>query len=55
MRIRRVTTLRVDWLPNLAWVEVESDDGLVGLGETFFSAETVTAYVHETAAPYRIG
>ncbi len=55
MRIRRVRTLRLDRLPNLVWVEVEGDDGAVGLGETFFSAETVAAYIHETAAPYLVG
>ena len=55
MRISRVSTVRADWLPNLTWVLVETEDGLVGLGETFFSAETVSAYVHETVAPYLLG
>jgi L-alanine-DL-glutamate epimerase-like enolase superfamily enzyme len=42
-------------MPNLTWVEVEDDDGHVGLGETFYGAETVAAYVHESAAPYLLG
>lgn len=53
--ISRISTVQADWLPNLTWVLVETDEGLVGLGETFFSSETVTAYVHETAAPYLLG
>lgn len=55
MRISRISTVQADWLPNLTWVLVETDEGLVGLGETFFGAEPVTAYVHEAAAPYLLG
>lgn len=55
MRIRRISTIRAAWLPNLTWVEIQDEGGLVGLGETFFSAETVSAYIHETAAPYLVG
>jgi L-alanine-DL-glutamate epimerase-like enolase superfamily enzyme len=34
---------------------VHTDDGVVGLGETFFGASTVAAYVHESIAPYLLG
>jgi galactonate dehydratase len=54
-RIRRIRTICLPWLPNVLWVEVESDDGVVGLGETFFGSEAVTAYLHESAAPSLIG
>jgi L-alanine-DL-glutamate epimerase-like enolase superfamily enzyme len=37
------------------WVRVETDAGLTGLGETFFGAAAVEAYIHETAAPRLIG
>jgi len=30
---------------------VHTDEGLVGLGETFWGAQTVEAYVHESVAP----
>jgi galactonate dehydratase len=52
VRIVRIDTLRPRQLPNLLFVEITTDDGLVGLGETFFGAQAVEAYVHETAAPY---
>ncbi len=55
MRITAVETLQVGELNNLVWVRVETDQGLVGLGETFRNAEAVVAYVHETVAPYLIG
>jgi galactonate dehydratase len=52
VRVVRIDTLRPAHLPNLLFVEITTDAGLVGLGETFFGAQAVEAYVHETAAPY---
>lgn len=37
------------------WLRVHTDARLVGLGETFFGANTVAAYIHETVAPYLLG
>ena len=34
--ITRIDTIRVRQHPNLLWVELHTDDGLVGLGETFY-------------------
>lgn len=55
MRIAALETIRLREFPNLLWVEVASDSGIVGLGETFFGAEAVAAFIHETAAPYLLG
>src|ERR671910_594835 len=55
MEVIRVDTLRLDEFPNILFVLVRTDEGLVGLGETFFGARAVEAYVHETAAPYLLG
>ena len=55
MKIARIETVRIDEYPNLCWVLVHSDDGVTGLGETFFGARAVEAYVHETAAPLLVG
>ncbi|HVL72647.1 MAG TPA: mandelate racemase/muconate lactonizing enzyme family protein [Beijerinckiaceae bacterium] len=55
MKITAVETIRAAELPNLLWVQVRTDEGLVGLGETFFGAETVEAYIHEYAAPRLLG
>jgi galactonate dehydratase len=55
MKIVQVDTLRLDEFPNILFVEVRTDEGLTGLGETFFGAKAVEAYVHETAAPYLLG
>jgi len=53
--ITSVTTVRPAGHPNLLWVLVDTDDGLRGVGETFFMAETVAAYVNEVASPYLLG
>ena len=53
--IRSVSTVQVAMQPNVLWVQVETADGALGLGETFFGADAVAAYVHETAAPYLLG
>ena len=55
MRITAVRTISVGEFPNLTWLEIETDEGITGTGETFFGPEAVAAYVHETAAPYLIG
>src|SRR5918992_4572280 len=52
MKVVLVDTLRLDEFPNILFVQVHTDEGLTGLGETFFGARAVEAYVHETAAPY---
>jgi L-alanine-DL-glutamate epimerase-like enolase superfamily enzyme len=55
MKINRIDTLRLDEFPNLLFVTVHTDEGLVGLGETFFGAQAVEAYLHESVAPYLLG
>jgi galactonate dehydratase len=55
MQIWKVTTLRLRRYPNLCYVALETDTGLTGIGETFFGARAVAAWVHETAAPYLLG
>jgi L-alanine-DL-glutamate epimerase-like enolase superfamily enzyme len=55
MKITQVDTLRLGEFPNVLFVEVHTDEGLKGLGETFFGARAVEAYVHESAAPYLLG
>jgi galactonate dehydratase len=51
MMIIAIDTLRLEEFPNVLWVLVHTDEGLTGLGETFFGARAAEAYVHETAAP----
>lgn len=55
MKIAGLETIRIEEHPNLIWVRVHTDGGLIGLGETFLCAETVDAYVHEYIAPRVMG
>ncbi len=54
-RIDYLRTIRIGERPNLIWVEIGTDDGLVGLGESFRGAATVEAALHEQVAPQVIG
>ncbi len=55
MKITAVDTILVDEFPNLCYVRVHTDEGIVGLGETFFAAQAVAAWIHEVAATYLLG
>ncbi len=55
MKITALETIRIAERPNLLWLQVHTDEGLVGLGETFYGARAVEAYVHETLAPLMLG
>lgn len=55
MKITAIETIRIEEFPNLLWVEVHTDEGLKGLGETFFGAQAVEAYIHESAVQKLLG
>ena len=55
MKIERIETVRLAEFPNLVWVLIHTDEGLAGLGETFFGASAVEAYVHDWCAPRLLG
>jgi len=55
MKITAVETIRLDEFSNICWVQIHTDEGIVGLGETFFGAKAVEAYIHESAAPVLLG
>lgn len=54
-KITCIRTLRLPERPKLIWLEIETDEGLIGLGETFRGAATVEAAVHELIAPGLMG
>jgi L-alanine-DL-glutamate epimerase-like enolase superfamily enzyme len=41
--------------PNNLWVRIHTDDGLIGLGETYYLPRAVSAVIHDTYAPLLIG
>lgn len=55
MRIEAIETISTAEFENILWLKVHTDEGIVGLGETFFMPRAVEAYIHETLAPKLIG
>jgi galactonate dehydratase len=55
LKITAVETVTLGEFPNILWVQVHTDEGLVGLGETFYAVAPVAAHIHETCAPYLLG
>ncbi len=55
MKIVAVETLRSSIQPNVCIVQLHTDDGVVGVGETFYGARAVEAYLHESVAPLLLG
>jgi L-alanine-DL-glutamate epimerase-like enolase superfamily enzyme len=55
MKVTRIETLRLAEFPQLLWVRIHTDSGLVGTGETFFAPAPVAAYIHANVAPYLLG
>ncbi len=55
MKITKLETIRLGEFPNILWVRLYTDEGLVGLGETFMGAAAVEAYLHEWVGPKLIG
>ncbi len=55
MKITAIETLRVEEFPNLLWVQLHADEGLVGLGETFYGPDSAEGHIHGVIAPYLLG
>lgn len=55
MKVTKVETIWLEEFSNVIWIQIHTDEGLIGLGETFFGARAVEAYIHETIAPYLLG
>jgi len=55
LKITQIETIRIQEFPQLIWVQVHTDAGLIGLGETFFYPTAVEAYIHDNVARELIG
>ena len=55
MKVTRVETIRVAEVDRVVWVQIYTDDGQVGLGETWYGARAVEGAVHELFAPILLG
>jgi len=55
MKITSLETIRLSDYANILWVRVHTDEGVVGLGETFRGADAVETFIHATVAPQLLG
>jgi L-alanine-DL-glutamate epimerase-like enolase superfamily enzyme len=55
MKVTAIETIRLDEYPNLLWVQIHSDQGPIGLGESYFGPGAVEAQIHDFVAPYLLG
>ena len=55
MKVAKIETIRNPRFPHLLWVRIYTEDGLVGLGETFYLPGAVEAAIHEAIASFVIG
>ncbi|MBZ9894455.1 MULTISPECIES: mandelate racemase/muconate lactonizing enzyme family protein [unclassified Mesorhizobium] len=55
MKITALETLRTEEFSNVLWVRVHTDQGTIGLGETFYGAGAVEAQIHDTLAGRLLG
>ena len=54
MKITALETIRLEEFGNLIFVRVHTDQGLIGVGETFMGPKAVEAYLHETPAGFEL-
>ncbi|MET0568865.1 MAG: mandelate racemase/muconate lactonizing enzyme family protein [Hyphomicrobiaceae bacterium] len=55
MKVTAIETIRSEEFPNILWVQVLTDEGVTGLGETFYGPAAGEGHIHGTIAPYLIG
>jgi len=55
MKITRLETIWIDEQPNTMWLRIHTDEGLIGLGETFYVPRAVSAVIHDVFATLLIG
>lgn len=52
MKITAIETIRIDEVPNLIWLQLHTDEGLVGIGESYFDPAPTETHIHERIAPF---
>jgi len=53
--INKIRTIRLDKFPNVIWVEIETNEGLIGLGEAFRGVSAIEAIINDDIGPLLIG
>jgi L-alanine-DL-glutamate epimerase-like enolase superfamily enzyme len=55
LRIEKLETIWFDAQPNTLWLRIHTDEGLIGLGETYYAPRAVAAIIHDVLSRLLIG
>ena len=55
MKVTGLETIRLREFPSILFLQVHTDEGLIGLGENCVGVEAVEAFIHESVAPRILG
>jgi L-alanine-DL-glutamate epimerase-like enolase superfamily enzyme len=55
MKVVGIETIRLEEYPAILFLQIHTDEGIVGLGENCVGVEAVEAFIHESIAPRLIG
>ena len=55
MKITQIETIRIEERPQIIWVQIHTDEGYIGLGETWYAPTVVEAAIHDFFGPLLIG
>jgi len=55
MKITKIETIHIAEFANILFVRVHTDEGYIGLGETYYTPETTRAFIHEVGGPMLLG
>lgn len=55
MKITKIETIQVKGFPYLIFVQVHTDEGLIGVSDTYYATDAIRGYIHQWAAPLLIG
>jgi len=55
MIITRLQTIWLDEHPNNVWLQIHTDEGLVGLGESFYVPRAIAAIIHDVFSKLLLG
>ncbi len=55
MKVTAIETIRLGEFPSILFLQIHTDEGLIGLGENCVGVETVETFIHESVAPRLLG
>ena len=55
MKVTGIETIRLGEFPSILFLQIHTDEGLIGLGENCVGVESVETFIHESVAPRLLG